>query len=53
MPLIDNYLNDKTEIDGKWYVAKPMTYYSFRKRLRHAYLVLLGKREPIHFKEDE
>ena len=54
--LIDNFISSKTEIKGKWYVAKPMFYvgiYGIYFNIKQAFEVLLGKAIAVHFKIDE
>lgn len=60
--LIDEVLDRKahfgstqTEINGRWYIAKPLPYYGWRntaQRLYHAWLVLRGKAMAIQYAED-
>jgi len=56
--LIDELINDKiitshkVYICKKWYIAKDIEYFSF-KRIKEAYRVLIGKSRAYHFKEDE
>lgn len=42
-------------IDGKWYIARPLPYYSFKStfyRFYHAWLVLRGKAHVYQYAED-
>jgi hypothetical protein len=48
--LIDSLINSRTEIDGIWYIAKPMGG-PLSWRIRNAWLVLTGKAMAVHFKE--
>ena len=42
--LIDHCNNGpKTEVDGKWLPARPLSYHSFRNRLKYAWHVFTGK----------
>ena len=52
--LIDKYNHDNVcEINGKWYIAKPLNYPSLRDRVKDAQRVLNGKSIAVHYKEDE
>jgi len=61
-PLIDEVLGRKalfdssqTEINDRWYIAKPLPCYGWRNtamRLYHAWLVLRGKAMAIQYAED-
>jgi hypothetical protein len=60
-PLVDelvkdtNLLSTDTEINGQWYIAKPMPYYHWKNTIRkiyHAYLILRGKAMAVQFAED-
>jgi len=47
--------NTLTEINGLWYEAKPIRFYSLSllpERFYHAWLVLIGKAEAIQYAED-
>ena len=57
--LLDSFFNviDKTEeeVDGKWYIAKPLPFYGLyeiKKRLYHAYLILKGKATAVQYAKD-
>jgi len=56
--LLDELINKsdaQQEIDGRWYIAKPLSFfgfYEFRKRLFHAYLILTGKANAFQYAED-
>ena len=55
--LIDNvvkyYSLNNVEINGKWYIAKPISYIKFINKIKDAWLCLIGKSFAVHFKEDE
>ena len=45
----------QSEINGRWYIAKPLPFYGFitiRMRIYHAWLVLIGKATAIQYMED-
>lgn len=51
-----------TEIDGKWYVAKPLPFYSWRDTVKARLLwtwriltgrILTGRAIAVHYKQDE
>ena len=48
--LIDGYFQTKTEIEGKWVIARPLLG-SFISRLKDAWLVLTGKADAVKFHE--
>lgn len=49
MPLnIDMLAQSRTELDGVWYVARPLLG-SFKHRLEDAWLVLTGKADAITY----
>lgn len=58
--LIDDLLdenNDLTicEIDLKWYIAKPIPFYSLKtklQRIKDGLRVMFGKSFAVHYKED-
>lgn len=60
--LIDELLNkkqflgeNKVEIGGRWYIAKPLPYYGLRNwimRLHHSWLVLAGRASVWQYAED-
>lgn len=56
--LIDSFFSDdkpETEIDGKWYYAKPLSFYGwyeFKKRLYHCWLILKGEATAFQYAED-
>ena len=53
--LIDNY-RTKCEVNGNWFIAKPLECYGLLKwkiRIKHAILVLRGKATAVHFIKDE
>lgn len=42
--------------DGKWYVAKPLPFYSYKivlNRIKDAVRIIRGKSFAVHYKEDE
>ena len=44
------------EINGKWYIAKPLPYYAWWmvfERAYHAWLVLCGKATAVQYAEDK
>lgn len=58
--LIDKFIeiskNRAVEIDKKWYIAKPISYFSYIElpgKIKDAYRVLVGKSIAVHYKEDE
>ena len=59
--LIDELLNEEcdptlTLINSKFYVAKPIPFYSiytFINRIKDGFKVMLGKAFAVHYKEDE
>jgi hypothetical protein len=55
--LIEMSKGTHTEIDGKWYVAKPLPFYSWRDtaktRLVWAWKILTGRAIAVHYKQDE
>ena len=59
--LIDQLLAEETlnqtteEIDGKWYIAKPMPFYRLFdwRRFRDAYRIIIGRAHAYHYKIDE
>ena len=50
--LLQNSLNAKAEIDGKWYIAKPLRYPSLFSRIKEAWGVIKGKSRTYHYKQD-
>lgn len=46
--LIDSYKEAKTEIDGKWWIARPLSG-PFITRLKDVWLVLIGKADAVRF----
>lgn len=45
----------QTEVNGKWYIAKPLPYYGWTtipERFYHALLVLFNKAFAVQFAED-
>ncbi len=44
--------NTTSEIDGKWYVSKPLGTALWIKKFRVAYRVFIGKSFAVHFKID-
>lgn len=54
--LIDNlygYCTDHVQIEGEWYLAKPIVYKPLMKRLAWCLEILRGKAVAVHWKEDE
>lgn len=55
--LIDDIIKcnsmNNVEINGKWYIAKPIIYRKFINQIKDSWLCLIGKSFAIHFKEDE
>jgi len=61
-PLIDELLDksnmlgtDQAEINGRWYIAKPLPYYGWHNivtRVYHAGLVLIGRASAWQYAED-
>jgi len=50
---ISIYGSNEVEIDGEWYIAKPITYNSIINNIKNAWSCLIGKSFAVHFKEDE
>ena len=53
---VDSLVNCKAEINGKWYIAKPLPNYDIPSRLRDAWKVLTGEYIAVsffHVKEQE
>jgi len=56
--LIDSFCNSdksESEINGKWYYAKPLPFYGlyeFKKRLYHCWLILRGRATAFQYAED-
>jgi hypothetical protein len=41
------------EIDGRWFIAKPVNIYTgFLERLHHAWLILCGRAVAVQYGED-
>ena len=52
--LIDSINNDdQVCIDGKWYIAKPIPYFTFMSQMKDTIRVFIGKSIAVHYKEDE
>ena len=56
--LIDKFLDsplmcNAAQINGSWYIAKPIGKKKFRQRLADALRVLWGFSIAVHYKEDE
>jgi len=51
--LVDKLIDVKEEIDGKWYIAKPLQYTSFFKRFKDAIKVLNGEFSAVYFYKDK
>jgi hypothetical protein len=37
----------RTEIDGKWVLTRPLNYRSFKKRIKEAWMVFIGKADVL------
>ena len=51
-----NLQHEATEFNGKWYIAKPVSFVDLEtliERFYHAYLILVGKAVAIQYKEDQ
>ena len=49
------FCNTQVEINGRWWVAKPLNYYGLHNtgmRIYHAWLVLTGKAMAWQYAED-
>lgn len=46
--LIDSYKNSQTQIDGKWFIARPLKG-PFINRIKDAWKVLTGKCDAVYF----
>ena len=51
--LIDKLLDTTTEINGKWYIAKPIKLSGVFNRIREAIGVLNGELSTVYFYEDK
>ena len=51
--LIHNSEGVQAEINGRWYVAKNLTYPSLWYRLKEAWDVIRGRSRTYHYKQDE
>lgn len=53
--LIDKFKNNnvETEINSKWYIAKPLNKKSFAHRLKDCFRILRNTSIAVHYKEDE
>lgn len=58
--LINSYINNpvtsQSKNDGKWYVAKPLSYGGIREyknRIKDAWRILQGKSQAYHYEVDE
>ena len=51
MDLIDSLIGFRTEVDGKWVVARPVNhkYRSLRQRLVDAWAVFIGKADAVTY----
>ncbi len=45
---IDGYIKNKTEIDGKWVISRPLPG-PFLLRLKDAWLVITGQADAVRF----
>lgn len=50
---LKKYENTKCEINGKWYIAKPISYMTLKGRIKDCVKILTNKAITVHFKEDE
>jgi len=50
--LIDTYRNTESEYKGKWYLAKPLTLFSIKQRIKDVWGVLTGKYTAVYFQKD-
>lgn len=50
---LKKYENITTEINGKWYIAKPTSYTTLKGRIKDCIKILRNKAIAIHYKEDE
>ena len=50
--LIDTYRNTELEYKGKWYLAKPLTLFSIKQRIKDVWGVLTGKYTAVYFQKD-
>ena len=46
--LIDSHVDCTQEINGRWFIAKPITYWGWRN-VKDAWLVLIGKATAVYF----
>ena len=51
--VVKNCIKDNVLIDGKWYIAKPMSNRTWKDKWSDAISCLKGKSIAVHFKEDE
>jgi hypothetical protein len=58
--LLDSIVDDsnytQTEIDGRWYIAKSISYWDVKcqiRRIYHAWLVLCGRANAFQYAEDQ
>ena len=51
--VVKNCIKDNVLIDGKWYIAKPMSKETREDKWSDAISWLKGKSLAVHFKEDE
>lgn len=47
--LIDDLLNAKKQIDGKWVIARPIVYRPIQWLLKDLWLVIRGKVDVVKF----
>ena len=50
--LIDSYLDNRVEFKGRWYIAKPLSIFSLKDRVKDSLGVLFGKYTAVRFVED-
>ena len=50
---LKNYENNQVEINGKWYIAKPLNNLPVKNRIKDSIKVLMGKAITVHYKEKE
>lgn len=50
--IIDSYVPNTVCIGDFWFLSKPLTLFSIRRRINDAVGVLFGKYTAVYFKED-
>ena len=51
--LLQDYSNTQVKINEKWYIAKSMSYLTFKGKIKDCIKILKNKAIAVHFKEDE